>query len=698
MRRLLTLLIITFTALMLELALIRWVAGQVRIVAYFPNLVLMGAFFGMGVGCLRQGRKDWLWLLPAGLIVLILAAWAGSRVAFTGKDESEFFWLLYYNLPKDATVVEALLLPLVTVFVLTAIIFIPLGQKVAEILAECQQHGRTLIGYSFDLGGSLLGVIVFTLLSLWQTFPVIWFSFALIPAILTVSGPIRNRIVYALCSFGALLLVVKAEYAQAYSPYYAINLGIPETENDHEKPDTVMLSTNGSLHQIMLSVGSDRPDLDTNTAAVKSGFDIPFGFLEEIPRKALVLGAGTGNDIAVLLRQGVNSIDAVEIDPVIIEYGMLLHPNAPYGSPKVHPHIGDARNFLNASEESYDLIIFGTLDSMTRLSALSNVRLDNFVYTRESMEAAKALLSDKGGIVLHFMVGEEHIRQRIELLLADVFKEQPVVIVGNHLLFNSTFLVGPAFSHVNAEQRQAVYSAYAKHADAYESILPTDDWPYLYLSGRGIGAFYIKMIASILACALVLLMVFTRSNQEERKFFKSLNTPMFLFGAAFLILNTKSVTEIGLVWGNTWMTNSITFASILSVLLLSTLFFAWKPLPLDTCFGGLFASLLILYFFPLSSLLGLATPVKLLCTIPFIGLPFFFAGACFAGVFKSSSNVATALGWNVIGALCGGLLEYLNMVLGFKALYLLALLFYLIAYLAFKRKTRAAKGALLVPA
>jgi uncharacterized membrane protein len=67
MRRLLTLLLVTFTALILELALIRWVAGQVRIVAYFPNLVLIGAFFGMGLGCLRQGKRPLYWLLPLGL-------------------------------------------------------------------------------------------------------------------------------------------------------------------------------------------------------------------------------------------------------------------------------------------------------------------------------------------------------------------------------------------------------------------------------------------------------------------------------------------------------------------------------------------------------------------------------------------------------------------------------------------------------
>ena len=143
------------------------------------------------------------------------------------------------------------------------------------------------------------------------------------------------------------------------------------------------------------------------------------------PGKVLVLGAGTGNDVAVALDEGAEHVDAVEIDPVILDLGRL-HPDRPYASPRVRLINTDARAFLNESTEKYDLIVFGTLDSMTRLSALSNVRLDNFVYTRECIAAAKAHLSPQGGLVLYFMSTKDYINQRLSGLLAEAFQQLPL--------------------------------------------------------------------------------------------------------------------------------------------------------------------------------------------------------------------------------------------------------------------------------
>ena len=53
------------------------------------------------------------------------------------------------------------------------------------------------------------------------------------------------------------------------------------------------------------------------------------------PGRVLVVGAGTGNDVAAALRYGAERVDAVEIDPRIVEFGRRLHPEAPYGDPRV---------------------------------------------------------------------------------------------------------------------------------------------------------------------------------------------------------------------------------------------------------------------------------------------------------------------------------------------------------------------------
>src|SRR5258708_23770958 len=63
----------TFGILALELALIRWTSSQIRIFAYFNNLVLIGAFLGMGLGVALGRRYPGLvhWVLPA-LLALAL--------------------------------------------------------------------------------------------------------------------------------------------------------------------------------------------------------------------------------------------------------------------------------------------------------------------------------------------------------------------------------------------------------------------------------------------------------------------------------------------------------------------------------------------------------------------------------------------------------------------------------------------------
>ena len=51
---------------------------------------------------------------------------------------------------------------------------------------------------------------------------------------------------------------------------------------------------------------------------------------------------------------------------------------------------------MRRAHGTYDLVLFGLLDSHTQLSDYSNMRIDNFVYTKESFEEAKALLAPDG--------------------------------------------------------------------------------------------------------------------------------------------------------------------------------------------------------------------------------------------------------------------------------------------------------------
>jgi spermidine synthase len=122
------------------------------------------------------------------------------------------------------------------------------------------------------------------------------------------------------------------------------------------------------------------------------------------PRAGRRRGLGTGNDVAAALRAGAGAVDAVEIDPAIQELGRIYHPELPYSDPRVRFVNDDARSFLRTTSATYDLIVYGLLDSHTLLSHASSVRLDSFVYIVEGFRETRAHLRDDGVVSLSFAI------------------------------------------------------------------------------------------------------------------------------------------------------------------------------------------------------------------------------------------------------------------------------------------------------
>ena len=654
---------ISFVVLFQELTLIRWLPGQIRVLAYFPNLILLSAFLGLGLGCLRSAKRSLLWLWPASLLVLAVAGWVMSRVAFTQNSVTEHLWLLYFDLGDTAPVFGDVRLPIIVCFLLSAISFVPLGQMLAERLQEFRARSSALWGYSCDILGSLVGVVAFAITGFARTTPTVWFAVFLIAGALFYLASWRRLLAYAAGALALLAIARCSDRAYWYSPYYGIS-----TKSDPDQP-SVTIMTNGSLHQIAFPVRNASPD----PASTSAGYHLPYRQLKHPPARILVLGAGTGNDVAVALGEGAAHIDAVEIDPVILALGSR-HPDRPYDSPRVRLVNTDARTFLNESTEKYDLIVFGTLDSMTRLSALSNVRLDNFVYTREGIEAAKGHLAPGGGVVMYFMVMTPYIEQRLEGLLTSVFDLPPFVVTQRYSLFNRIYLSGAAFDHLHAGERRALLPLRRRSLPGIE--LPTDDWPYLYLQSRTVSGFYLVLIGVFALIAITSVALVSR--EMRRGLVRGgLDGEMFLFGLAFLLLETKSVTTMSLLWGATWLTSAVVFGAILAMVLAATLLTQWRPLPWALCMGGLIVSLVAAYFVPVHALLRMNEFVRLLLSIAFVGTPIFFAAACFALLFRDRPEANTAFGWNLLGAVAGGLTEFVSMITGIRALYLLVLVAYL---------------------
>lgn len=670
----------SFCILFQELALIRWLPAQVRVLGYFPNLVLISAFLGLGLGCLRAGRRSLLWLWPVSLAVTVGSAALLSNVVFSNEGGSEHLFLLYFDLPPSAPVVPDIRPPLILLFILSATSFVPLGQILAERLRRFGDLGDPLAGYAWDIGGSILGIAVFTALSFAGTFPVVWFTLLLVIGGLYFRGRGRHLAAYGAVAVAVVSMVTLSERASRYSPYYALQV--------HPAPGRagVAVLANGSFHQYPLPLGRTAP-LAGSDARVREGYHRPYGILGRAPRRALVIGAGTGNDVAVLLDQGAESVDAVEIDPVILEIGRLRHPSRPYDSPRVRVFNTDARTFLNNATDRYDLVVFGTLDSMTRLSALSSVRLDNFVYTSESIRSARRLLTADGGLMMYFMVPGSDIDLRLAGMVTQAFGEVPVIVAEHYQMFNRVYMAGPAFEGTDGPERRAQ----AGPALAWirsRTELPSDDWPYLYLQHRGVTPFYASVGAILLVLAVGGLALASgemfRGLRGEGPDFE-----MFWLGFGFLLLETASVTLMNLVWGATWLTSAVVFLCVLATVLAAALVVRRKPVRYGAAVVALSVSVMATYFVPAEVALQAGTGARLAVSLVLVGAPIFFGSICFSRAYASRTSPDRAFGWNILGAVVGGIAEVASMAIGLRALPLVALAAYLAAYWVFRRRAPA---------
>jgi spermidine synthase len=661
-------------ALALELALIRWLPANVRVLAYFPNVVLIASFLGLGLGAMW--KRATLAATAGGLVVVVVAAALLSRVAFTASSASEHLWLLYYDLPHDAPVVHGVILPVFLVFLLVTVSFLGLGAAVARGLAAYQGEDRALRGYVADLVGSLIGVAAFAGLAALRTRPIAWFAVALALALLAAASR-AERLWLGACATVILLLVTVTDHADRYSPYYALRT--VRAEGHFE------VLANGSLHQYMLDLREGATgSAGSGTALVRQGMRLPLLNLRHPPRRALVLGAGTGNDVSILLEAGVPEIHAVEIDPEILDIGRRLHPARPYADARVITHVGDARAFLERTDLRFDYIVIGTLDSMTRLSALSNVRLDNFVYTRESLEAARAHLTDDGGLALFFLATDPDIEDHLYAILDQAFGREPLTWRSPPRLFNRTYLAGPGFSHL--EGRVDLVDA-DRSARRDRLVAPSDDWPFLYLDRPRIPALYLQLAALVLASATAGVLGVSRAMRGELASGR-VDVEMMLFGAAFLLLESSFVTDMNLLFGATWRTSVVVFASILVAVLAATLLAQRVRIRAAVALPIVAVVLLVLSQIPLRSV----APADPVARLPFAlltcGVPVALAALAFADRFRMRSRVEIAFGWNLLGAVCGGLLEFMSMATGLRALFLAAAALYLLVLLLVLRRPR----------
>jgi hypothetical protein len=202
-------------------------------------------------------------------------------------------------------------------------------------------------------------------------------------------------------------------------------------------------------------------------------------------------------------------------------------------------------------------------------------------------------------------------------------------------------------------------------------VLSTDDWPFLYLRAPMIPALSLRG-AVLLAVVGGIILYWLAPGHTL-----ALNGRMFFLGGAFLLLETKAVVSLALVFGSTWVVNALVFAAILVMLLAANLYVLQVQRPrLTWHYAALFLTLGLNALIPLNVFLAGNALWKYIAPCVLVMLPMFFAGVVFAISFRTSTQPGMDFGANIAGAVVGGFTEYLSMWLGFRSLLVIAIVFY----------------------
>ena len=663
---------VSFLSLFFELLVIRWIPSIVGPMAYFTNLTLILAFLGLGLGCLLAERPARFFnVVPLSMFSLVYAVIFFQDRPISLEDPSAVFFD-YYSLVSEASKSSVSIFLIIGVLgLLTVCNFVGVGQELGRKL----KHFKPLHAYSLNILGSVAGVGAFSLLAWQRCSPVLWFLCTGVAVVWLLRHEKRWAGLGAATFVAMCLLIGPTPSGVHWSPYYRIRVTpVYDPPGQGRRLAANEIDVNTLFHQFQVDLSADRSassnkDVQAFFDLQRELYDLPYRFVR--PERVLVLGAGGGNDVAAALRAGVREVDAVEIDPVIAQLGRRLHPEHPYADPRVRLVVDDARSFLHRHREQYDLIELGFLDTLRLLSQFSSVRLDSYVYTRECFQDIRNHLNPRGMVALGFSTTTPWMLARLYGLLSETFGEEPVVYTtaAGHPAILLVRLSGK-LQPIPMKHLTPVMTHPLKKLVKGGLPLPSDDWPFLYMKERAIPHHYVVVIFGTLVLAA--LLVFTAAPMSTT----SLPWRFFFLGAAFMLLETVSITRLARSFGSTWIVTSIVILLILLTILAANTWAAhWKAIPVNGVYAALGAALLACYAYR-----GMATWV--LCL--FTGLAILFAGLIFAALFREVRSPEPAFGANILGAVAGGLLENTALVFGLQMLYVFALAFYVASYLAMR--------------
>ncbi len=635
----------SFLMLFAELALIRWTAANNVYVTNATNFVLLASFLGIGIGFLNaRSSRDFVRWSPLALVLLVAFVLAFPVILATLSGPHPYQGLFGTQaLPRPVS--------LTVIFVLSAAVMAGFGQAVARLFVAFEP----LTAYRLDVFGSIAGTAAFTLLSFLELPPVAWGVIAA-GGLALLLGRSARWWQYAAAALVVIMLAVESAVPhQQWSPYYKISAEVSG------KSPALYVSANNIPYQAARSLAVLHQQ--------KKFYFYPYQHVTRSSLKnVLIVGAGTGNDVAVALSEGAQHVDAVEIDPVLIKLGRSQHPNHPYDSPRVTMHNNDGRAFLQNTTKKYNLILFALPDSLTAVNGQSNLRLESYLLTLQSVRAARAHLAP-GGTMSMYNYYSNHLYNRYATTMLDAFGQAPCSQVGPPLGGRRLAVLTDKPAGEQVPNCTTVWRG--------TQVAPaTDDHPFPYLLHRTIPSAYVWMLALILVASALFVRIGGGSFRKMGGYID-----LAFMGAAFLLLETKNIVQFALLFGSTWLVNALVTVAILVAVYLAVETARHVRLPPPVVlYAALIASLVLTWLVPQADLVSLPIAARFLAGGALAFAPVFIANLIFAQRFSDVETTTTAFAANLLGAMVGGALEYLALITGYRFLLILVGVLYALAF------------------